>query len=530
MTVSQFRTILGACSVAAVLLGLMQAASAQSETLPYNRTNPVIYDNDGALESGFTDVYVMALASAGTIDLKGIISTCSYREERRQPPFTPVSDTEQIRERQELVEKARRSGLRHLPDVVSGGSLSLKRPASGRVEDTAPYRSPGSRLILQEAKKATPAKPLVILMGGQATCVVDAFLQDNSIADRMVLAWIAGNKTTDGGIDSREYNASIDAWATYIVFERLRVVAFPFSNDGNDSNDGFAATPKSRLGELPDTELRQFMAEARWPRGATTFSEPYCDYDAVGAFPLTRSDYVQRTKRVSYSPVSLDPRIVLPAFKEDPKGHALVVWEADPAVATDEWWQSHQGSGGLGTFPRAGSVQRHSVAGAGHHRGGALRPWRHRSGLSGHDDQPDQRGVDQRRPIPGAGGYRGLQDRPQRLQSGANGAGGVDRVHDQRCHRRERHAGVAGIFSGRRRYVPRRVRRRRQDRSVERSRHRRLGGVADGRATERDADRRHTGDAPRDGQRRNRRRGGRLRLDQNRWPGCSREVAITNIR
>ena len=39
---------------------------------PYDRTNPVIYDNDNALDV-YTDELVMALASAGEIDLRGMI-------------------------------------------------------------------------------------------------------------------------------------------------------------------------------------------------------------------------------------------------------------------------------------------------------------------------------------------------------------------------------------------------------------------------------------------------------------------------
>ena len=151
-----------------------RATAATPTALPYDRTCPVIYDNDGAIESGFTDTYLMALASARVIRLRGIITTCSWGEEQRQPPFSPLPTSEVVRERQELIAKARRSGLRNLPDVTAGPSLTLKRPASGRIEETVPYRTPGSRLILREARRATSHRPLVIVMGGQATCVVDA--------------------------------------------------------------------------------------------------------------------------------------------------------------------------------------------------------------------------------------------------------------------------------------------------------------------------------------------------------------------
>ncbi|MCC6445844.1 MAG: carbohydrate-binding protein [Armatimonadetes bacterium] len=332
--------------VTALLAVMMPSVTAHAQptatALPYDRTCPVIYDNDGAIESGYTDIYMMALASAKAIRLKGIITTCSYGEEQRKPPFSPIAPSEIIRERQELIEKARRSGLKNLPDATPGPSLSLKRPATGRIEDTAPHRTPGSALIIREARKATPKKPLVIVMGGQATCAVSAYLIDPSIAGRMVLAWIVGNKRPDGNIDTNEYNAGVDPWATYIAFERLRVVAFPFTNNDNDADDPIVLTPKSRLQELPDTELRQTIREAAWPRGGGTYSEPSADYDAMGAFPLTRPDYVVKAGRVSFSrwePSPWDPKVQLPFYKSNPGGRAMAVWEARPNVASEEWWR-----------------------------------------------------------------------------------------------------------------------------------------------------------------------------------------------
>jgi hypothetical protein len=125
-------------AVVGVLLGALSgamasASAADSVSMPYDRTCPVIYDNDGAIESGYTDVYMMALASARTIVLKGIITTCSYGEERRKPPFSPVPGTELARERQELVEKARRSGLRNLPgaETQGGAKRTFQAPFAG---------------------------------------------------------------------------------------------------------------------------------------------------------------------------------------------------------------------------------------------------------------------------------------------------------------------------------------------------------------------------------------------------------------
>ena len=307
--------------------------------VPYDRTSPVIYDNDGAIESGFTDEYIMALASAGVIDLRGIISTGTNGE---QPPYTPRSEASLVLERQEVVGKARRSGLRNIPEVSPGPgvSMSSRRPASGRIEDTVPFGSKGSWLIVTEARKATPAKPLVVVMGGQGSAVADAYLLDNSIADKVVVAWLVGRRRSSNGIlDAYEYNAYVDSWATYIAFERLRVVVYPV-----DDAQYVASTPKSRLFELPVTEIRQYMLENRWPRGAGTYSEiseDSHDWDVMGAIALTRSDFVISTKRMSFShwePDSWGGPYQVPVWQEDPNGRALVVWQANAAVATDEWW------------------------------------------------------------------------------------------------------------------------------------------------------------------------------------------------
>ncbi len=327
-----------------IACGGSPALSDDRAILPYDRASPVIYDNDGSVESGPTDLYLAALASAGVIDLRGIITTSSYGEEARHPRYSPVPPSAHVAERQALVEKARRSGMRHLPDVTSGPSVSLtsRRPASGRIEDTPPLGTDGSWLIVTEARRASPARPLVVVMGGQGTAPVDAYLLDPTIADRMVLAWVVGNRKSDGHIDAHEeFNAGVDAWAMYIAFERLRVVAFPYSNDGNLANDPAAHTPKSRLVELPDTELRQTFLESRWPRERGTFSEPEEDADAMPAFPLTRPDYVRRTKRYSFDkwyPASWDAQLQLPSFREDPRGRTLVVWDSSREVATQEWW------------------------------------------------------------------------------------------------------------------------------------------------------------------------------------------------
>jgi hypothetical protein len=160
-----------------MLAFLCSVSGLAAANLPFHKTSPVIYDNDGAVESGFTDVYIMALASAGVIDLRGIISTGTNGE---QPPFNPRSEDDILLERRELVAKARRSGLRNLPDPSPGPgvSMSSRRPSSGRIEDTPPFGARGSWLIVNEARKTDSFEASVVVMGtGKRGC--HAYLLDN---------------------------------------------------------------------------------------------------------------------------------------------------------------------------------------------------------------------------------------------------------------------------------------------------------------------------------------------------------------
>jgi hypothetical protein len=88
------------------------------------------------------------------------------------------------------VATGRASGLRNIPEPVAGTRGHLVKPASGKVEDTQPLDSPGRRQIVREAKAATAEKPLVVCVGGPLTAVADPYLLDNSIADRLVVAWL----------------------------------------------------------------------------------------------------------------------------------------------------------------------------------------------------------------------------------------------------------------------------------------------------------------------------------------------------
>ena len=71
---SQKRLCLSVAILALGLMGIDPARESSAITLPYDNTCPVLYDNDD-VDAVYTDEYLLSLASAGNITLKGMITT-----------------------------------------------------------------------------------------------------------------------------------------------------------------------------------------------------------------------------------------------------------------------------------------------------------------------------------------------------------------------------------------------------------------------------------------------------------------------
>jgi hypothetical protein len=290
-------------------------------TLPFSRLNPIIYDNDSHSDT-YADEYLLALASAGEIDLRGLITS--------SPANLYVNrDTYELDAagRDGILAKARRSGMRNVPSHVHGPSMVFAPPSSGQIEDTVPIDTPGSRLIVTEAQRTEPNRPLVVIMGGPLTVVADAYLLEPSIANKLIVAWLGG--THDNMFD---YNGWVDPWADYIVLQRLNLVQCP-------SGQAEPRVPKSGLAALPDTELRQWMIDKQLPHvkqpGNTCADSPQI-------VAVMRPDYVLKTRQVVFDHWDQVEGHSIPAFRDDPEGRSLVVIQADPEVATEAWWQALQ--------------------------------------------------------------------------------------------------------------------------------------------------------------------------------------------
>jgi len=173
--------------------------------------NPLIYDNDwwhDIIDAGFA----VAQHKLGRLNLKGLIVTRDMWKGHDQ--YTLETSTKEFTEFRKL---AVDSGLTTTPHFTPGAAARLHRPESGKISDTSITPTPGSNLIIAEAKMASPAKRLVIVVGGAPTTVATALLQDPSIAPNILVLWLA--------ID--QYNAN-DEWASHVMLMRSAVIHYHF--------------------------------------------------------------------------------------------------------------------------------------------------------------------------------------------------------------------------------------------------------------------------------------------------------------
>ncbi|HUJ72079.1 MAG TPA: PKD domain-containing protein [Verrucomicrobiae bacterium] len=318
----------------ALVLLEIQPARTWAFPLPYDNTCPVIYDNDDA-DDMYTDEYLLSLASAGGITLKGMITTSGGWS---QPTFPdPVFNYQwDLSGRTEIVGKALRSGLTNLPTPVAGSGVALVQPGSGILEDTTPIDTPGAHLIVTEAHNATTNQPLVVVMGGPPTTLASAYLMDNSITNTVVLTWLSGGP---GENDVQNFNDTADQWATTIVDQRFRVVLF------GPVFQSAALVDKSLLTNLPNTELRRWMIDKNLPHVNLPDGQ---DHDGPPAITLMRPDYILTAKPKSVGGINGNGTLFL---QDDPNGNILMVTTASQAIATAEWWRALSNSAAYGNNP-----------------------------------------------------------------------------------------------------------------------------------------------------------------------------------
>lgn len=194
--------------------------------------SPVIFDNE-FWDNGPENEYIWAKASTGILDLRGNIVTDAMRKNQ------VTVDAQLTRAKIEL-RTATLAGFRNLIEPVEGSRHPLLAASSGRIEDIAVDKSFGSELIVAEALKATPERPLTVIAGGPLTTVANAYLTNPAIASRMVVLAIYPFSIN-----------SADSLAAYVVAKRCRLAVWGRDYVWTGALDSalLAKLPGSRLGE-----------------------------------------------------------------------------------------------------------------------------------------------------------------------------------------------------------------------------------------------------------------------------------------
>ena len=232
------------CSIQPVA-AVVPAHTISNHTVHLHRVgldNPILYDNDW-----WTDVpdaaYLWAKASLGEAQLVGnVVTRCTFGWEKKYAHTLK----QQTDEAAKLLRLATKSGLKNIPEPVIGSTVAIRKPTSGRTEDTQFERTAGSVLIIAEAKKASPEKPLLVFVGGSCTTIASAFLSDPSITNRVIVFQIDG-----GG-----YNGS-DQWAWDITMRHFRFVNWARGYFW----DKVSTWKPERFKELPKNPLCDFLRE-----------------------------------------------------------------------------------------------------------------------------------------------------------------------------------------------------------------------------------------------------------------------------
>jgi hypothetical protein len=127
-------------------------------------------------------------------------------------------------------------------DIVGKtGQIAVKPGAPGPMSDSGTaYESEGARLIIEEAHKATPERPLYLLFGGPLTDIASAWLMDPSISKNVILLWIGGQEYDFGhpfppeyfkGNNLVEYNLRLDINAAKTVFNDSDLTVWQIPRD-----------------------------------------------------------------------------------------------------------------------------------------------------------------------------------------------------------------------------------------------------------------------------------------------------------
>lgn len=287
-----------------------------------------IIDND-ILDDAHTVEIALAGGSSGLLNLRAIVISRWVTFENRWNAVVQQAWGGMIRT------AAIKDGFANVPPIYPGApggvTFDQRIPSSRKIEDTVPFKTPAGYKIVQEALKCTVREPLVVIVGGRATCVADAYLIDPAIADRVIVAEYLDWLGSDGHLPG--YNIIEDMWAANIVLKNFRVI-------GAYSNPLWKYAPAVHLdpgsdadrSKMPGTYLEDLMCLKRHP----LLKDHHADGDGhaiallQAGFGLIKSYETWSYDRYEGGKVYLKP---------DSNGNIVKVIEyTSPAAMTTAWW------------------------------------------------------------------------------------------------------------------------------------------------------------------------------------------------
>ena len=298
--------------------GTLDAGSdRRRETLPVGAENPVILTNDGPYDNWHGE-YALLLAHSGGPELAGIIVSTGGM-------WFDIDAN--LAGWQEVVTRARDSGLVNAPDPIRSVSQPLARPDDGNIDATTANDSEGARFIVEASSRLSrPDLPVVVATGGRLTDIADAYLLDPTVSERVVVVSSLGTGFSDGDGVARMGvpNGEMDPWANAIVAERFRYVQV------SAYYDQLADVPGERTAELPENPLGEWIRTKQPDIFTTSVAS-----DQVSVIAVALPAFTLGVTRASLSGFDGSE----PTLSPDANGQAWIVTASDGAVATARFWQ-----------------------------------------------------------------------------------------------------------------------------------------------------------------------------------------------
>lgn len=297
--------------------GTLDAGTDLPEALPVGPANPVILTNDGPSDNWHGE-YAVLLAHAGGPPLAGIVVGTGGLWSNLEENLAGWED---------LVLRARASGLANVPDPVPSASAPLQRPSDGDIDATAPNDSAGARFIVEtSAQLSRPNLPVVVATGGSLTDVADAYLIDPAVTERVVVVASLGTGFAGDEQIARlgVPNGELDAWANAIVVQRFRYVQV------SAYYDHLADFPAERLTELPDNPFCERIRQKQPQLLGTPLAS-----DQVSVLSLGAPDFALQVTRVSFAGFESGEPVLAP----DETGDAWLVNTSDVEPVRARLWE-----------------------------------------------------------------------------------------------------------------------------------------------------------------------------------------------